>query len=96
MIHVSKENLLAWPRHRTFTAVGSASERLRFCVFRPFCRNNSQTLEISTRGPASSLKIFCEKALNFSQNLPAVQRSRFKKISKENLLVDASEGSKDL
>jgi len=39
----------------------------------------------STHSSASSLNQFCEKALNFLQNQPAVQQARFIEICKEDL-----------
>ena len=50
-----------------------------------FLQKSPWTSKKSTHSSASSLNQFCEKALNFLQNQPAVQQARFIKICKEDL-----------
>ena len=50
-----------------------------------FLQKSPWTSKKSTLSLASSLNQFCEKALNFLQNQPAVQQARFIEISKEDL-----------
>ena len=60
-------------------------DSLDHTFLRFFCKKSPWTSKKSTLSLASSLNQFCEKALNFLQNQPAVQQARFIEICKEDL-----------
>ena len=60
------------PRHRAIPDVRSRTRTVQIVRFPVVLQKIPRTLSKSTRSPASSLRKFYEKTLNFSQNQPTV------------------------